>query len=332
MFFETAGKVFAPDGKPFQEGKPLRGWVALPADQPGLWSFESSQNQLVRLRNAAPFFAVGAPDLYFAPDIPWERKEGLADLSTQPVPATPYVPGAVRTDGNQALQLRAGRRLTLEAGPAHLSKDGGRFLPHHNGTIEFFMKPDWGTFTLPAKCRVSLLSMAAKGPGWGLTYSKNPKPGATYPAYSLYALFWREVAASKLRVMAYHRTIFEPGEWVHVAWVWGLRETASHRGRKRWLVSQLFVNGKAGQPTFARQEEPAPYAPRKLLLGGHVNMAVDELRVSDIQRYTGDYTPPSRHGELAVDEHTRALFHFNGNIQGRSAGHEGELPAALVKP
>jgi len=103
-------------------------------------------------------------------------------------------------------------------------------------------------------------------------------------------------------------------------------------GRKRWLVSQLFVNGKAGRPTFARQEEPTPYAPRKLLLGGHVNMAIDELRVSDIQRHTSDFTPPSRHGELAMDEHTRALFHFNGNIQGRSAGYEGELPAALVKP
>jgi hypothetical protein len=58
---------------------------------------------------------------------------------------------------------------------------------------------------------------------------------------------------------------------------------------------------------------------------------VDELRVSDVQRYSGDFTPPPRDAEFAVDGHTRALFHFNGNATGEAFGHQGPLPAKVVE-
>ena len=56
-------------------------------------------------------------------------------------------------------------------------------------------------------------------------------------------------------------------------------------------------------------------------------IAFDELRISDIQRYTKDFTPPTK--EFTVDEHTRALFHFNGNMDGQSFGQTGALPASV---
>ena len=61
----------------------------------------------------------------------------------------------------------------------------------------------------------------------------------------------------------------------------------------------------------------------------HIDAAVDELRVSDVQRYLKDFEP-SRKAELELDEHTRALFHLNGNLQGESWQHEGDLPATLT--
>jgi len=54
---------------------------------------------------------------------------------------------------------------------------------------------------------------------------------------------------------------------------------------------------------------------------------MDELRLSDTMRYTAAFTPPSTDREFAPDEHTRALFHFNGTLDGESHGHKGPLPA-----
>jgi hypothetical protein len=51
-----------------------------------------------------------------------------------------------------------------------------------------------------------------------------------------------------------------------------------------------------------------------------------------VQRYTADFTPPSRAQGFEPDEHTRALFHFDGNLDGASHGHTGPLPARLVNP
>jgi len=74
--------------------------------------------------------------------------------------------------------------------------------------------------------------------------------------------------------------------------------------------------------------------PTGLNIGRHyasanIDAAVDELRVSDIQRYLTDFEP-SRKAEFELDEHTRALFHFNADLQGESWQHGGDLPATLT--
>jgi hypothetical protein len=45
--------------------------------------------------------------------------------------------------------------------------------------------------------------------------------------------------------------------------------------------------------------------------GGFFNGFLDEVRVSDIVRYTGDFAPPD---SLNMDANTRALFHFNETV------------------
>ena len=54
-------------------------------------------------------------------------------------------------------------------------------------------------------------------------------------------------------------------------------------------------------------------APSQLALGP-LDGVVDELRISDVQRYQGAFTPPPRAGEWELDEHTRALCRFNGDL------------------
>ena len=44
-------------------------------------------------------------------------------------------------------------------------------------------------------------------------------------------------------------------------------------------------------------------------------IAIDELRVSDIQRYRADFRPPPRDVVVEADRHTRALFRFEGDSE-----------------
>jgi hypothetical protein len=119
-----------------------------------------------------------------------------------------------------------------------------------------------------------------------------------------------------------HATDFQKGEWVHVAVVWGKKLA-------------IYVDGKLGKQKPAAMDHP-PIRPIKELVLGHTraqhnsDAAFDELRISDVERYTEEFTPPGRDKEFEVDEHTRALFHFNGDVKGLSHGGNDAVPAKLV--
>ena len=330
IFFEGTAKLFDPQGRPLEGGKLQHGWVNLPADRPGLWSFEPVLNMLVRVRNLPPFFAADDPNSYFTPQIPWHREETALRPPQRISPKTVYVPGVIDSFGNQALCLTGRRRFRLEAGKLRSPEEGGQFLPFKKGSIEFYMKPNWSTFSLPAKCRRHFLAMESTGKGWGMMYIKTPKRNWRYPSHTLYAGFYLSTQ-EKGRTGAYLKAVFERDKWVHVAWVWGMREVPTASGRMPLLCTQLFVNGRcAGRPYAFRRYHPPTDRPTVFYLHGRITAAVDELRISDVQRYTDSFTPPSRGRELKLDKHTRALFHFNGNLKGESFGHSGELPAKLT--
>ena len=333
IFLEVGTKLFESDGRPWLDGKPLKGWINLPADRHGLWSFEPEGSGLIRVRNLPPFFAAESPKSYFTPRIPWEREEIPPPSKGVPA-ATTFIPGAIKTPGNQALYLRARRGFRLEAGPAHPSGDGTKFLPFKQGTIEFFMKPDWSSFDLPRKSYTSLLTLKTAHEPWELFFGKHPsKTGTSVDC------FLRGVLRSKGKEvggteMSRWDTIIEPHQWIHVAWVWGVEERPDWRRQKRLSVlsGKVFVNGKLGRNAASDRVGHVPaYPPNLLRLGCHLAAAYDELHISDIQRYTGEFQPPQTR-ELDLDEHTRALFHFNGDIQGESFGHKGPLPVTLDPP
>lgn len=132
----------------------------------------------------------------------------------------------------------------------------------------------------------------------------------------------------------YRRTVFAPGQWTHVAWAWGSKEYSSmvERGRGLGVTTAIYVNGRAAQQYTYNGAGCFPSdVPRALLLLNVMNKATDkgtaydELRVSDVMRYTGDFTPPSADEKFKLDEHTCALFHFDGTLVGESAAPPGKV-------
>lgn len=324
LFLETGARVFDPAGQSLAEG-PSRGWIDLPAEKPGLWSFEATHPGLVRVRNLPPLFAARDPESWFPAPIPRPTEEVAPERFD---PKSRFVPGAIGTPGDQALHLAGRRALVLEGGPERPDGDGCRFLPFRQGTIEMFYRPNWSTFECVGK-PVGLLTMVTGGDPWHLThYGLKEDAIEWFQSRSLLAMFLTD-GKSKLRsIRCYRRAIFEPGRWVHLAWAWGRPAGAvAVHSSGDVLVTQVFLDGQPGQST----RDPVPgnlpaLAPLRLTTGSGFDGAVDELRISDTMRYTGPFTPPARDREFAVDEHTRALFHFNGSVEGASYGQ----PAAVL--
>lgn len=338
IFFEGRARLFDPQGQEFSAAEGARGWVELPADKPGLWSFEPLENLLVHGQNFPPFYAFERAENYFTPPIEWEcasleKEEAL--LTTSPAADTVFVPGAIREANNQALSLADKRSFRLEAGLAHPSGDGGQYLPYHSGTIEFFLQPYWTTFDLGTgnvqRCFVSILN--DKSP-WTLSYRLDPTGVSENlapkdPSHSLNGRMYLDTPPkpSLLRVWR-TQTIFKRGEWTHIAWSWGPEVNyGPHREKLNLMTMRIFVNGRGQKWSIFRTTADAlPLGTPQTLVLEPMQGAVDELRISDIQRYREDFVPPTRERAFTMDEHTRALFHFDGNLTGQS--HGAVTPAA----
>ncbi|MBT5606582.1 MAG: hypothetical protein HN742_30365 [Lentisphaerae bacterium] len=344
IFFEGSARLLGPSGAPWPDATPQHGWIELPADLPGLWSFVPVKNELVSTRNIPPFFAAESPDSYFLPDIPWQRKN--PEVYQPPLPQELYVPSVVNKPENQAVHLTGRRYLRLSGGPAHPSGDGLRFLPFKQGTIEFWLKTSWHTCDLQPKGSKALIQLGSEAKhAWSLWHYVKPRTrNATHDflfSHVLYGHFYSDGLANYTTLRRYRRTVFEPGVWTHVAWVWGNEDGLVPRNppystkvRDDVLIARIFINGKQGSNTGYRWygNEPA-HMPTELYIGrkyesSNIDGLVDELRVSDVQRYSRDFEP-SRKSDFELDEHTRALFHFDGDIEGESWECEDPLPVSL---
>jgi hypothetical protein len=329
---DGTAKLYDPTGKALSEEKLLSGWVDLPTDRPGLWSFEPVNVKAVCVQGLPPFFAPGSPRSHFTPEIGWRPEERPA---AQPVPpGTTYVAGPGGDAVNKALYLDGRRVFKLDAGQARPDGDGTQFLAFRQGTIEFFVKPGWDVSDLPDGTPALVLLPTAKE-NWSLWYWKNSKGVDWKASHVLYGMFMSHGKSDVSSLRAYRRTVFAPGEWAHVAWVWGPVSRTNARGQlTSALVARVYVNGKAGQQWGYTLAGNTPRdVPKALMLQNALpakDTAYDELRVSDVMRYTGDFTPPARGAAFRPDEHTRALFHFDGNLHGESAGHEGPMPATIL--
>ena len=321
IFFEGATKLNRPSGEPFAQGEARSGWIDLPADDPGLWSFQPLEHKLVRARNFPPFFAVRDPQSHFVPQIDCGREPKAAAADPPPV-GTAFVPGAIRTEGNQALHLAGTRSFRIEPGTPREDGDGTQFLPYYEGTIEFFMKPlRWDSFSLPDPTR-KLLIIGSFKDGGHLKIDHAVRGREKILDGYLHSLYRNTERDQGETMIRSHRpnSIFERDRWVHVACVWGHRQDAAYHPRRtkfgtNVLTVRCYLDGKwLSSPANRHSGQNSRMKGfLQFLLFYASDTALDELRISDVQRYTDDFRPPSRSQEFAVDAHTRVLCHFNGD-------------------
>ncbi len=325
IFFESPARLFSPDGQSFSDD-PVSGWMKLPSDRPGVWSFELPKPKLVKVENLPPFFAMRSAEDYFDPGVAWERVEERPEPKSIPREVV-FIEGAVNTKGNQSLHLAPRRQFRMPAGPVHPSGDGTVFLPLSEGTIEFFYKPDWSTFDLDEK-NVSLVTVTSKPKRWTLSYYMRPKMGEHF-VYNLWGMAWRDGKWGKGTIRCYRRpTLIERGRWIHIAWTWSRELNRKHGFTSLQMFT--YVDGRAGH-CYGNGARYAHMVGTASLLALHPGGAYDELRISDVRRYREDFDPPSRKREMELDEHTRAVFHFNGNLKGKSATSKEPIEGELTK-
>ena len=178
-----------------------------------------------------------------------------------------------------------------------------------------------------------LVRMIAKPAHWTLGYQKNSVSDNWMLSHSLYGYFYPDGRDGRVTMRDYRRTVFTPGKWAHVAWVWGPHEYRSTVARLNGsgVMCRLYVNGRASQQyTYTRAGNFPSDMPTQFMLLNVNNLSkekgttFDELRISDIVRYKEDFTPPSRGTQFQLDQHTRALFHFDGTLDGQSAAKPGK--------
>jgi len=330
IFFEGEAKLYEPSGQRFGDGKPLQGWVDLPSDKPGLWAFEPIVFKLVRARNFPPFFAVRAPENHFVPDIP-RTQEPKAEPPEEIPTGTAYLPGAIATEGNQALYLGDRRSFRIDAGEPREDGDGSEFIPFAEGTVEFFMNPvTWSSFELSDLDRVLIFIARQEGGGYFLADYTIRGREKTLNAFLHSRYQNTELDQGEMMIRSHRpQTLFERNRWVHLAFVWGHRRDVRYHPRRlrfgeKVLTVQAYVDGKyltSGANRHSGQNSYMKGALNNVLFAAS-GIALDELRISDVQRYKEDFKPPSRDEELKVDRHTRVLYHFNGNREGVS--YEGK--------
>jgi len=64
IFFEKGVRLFMPDGTSFKNGESVAGWVDIPEEAEGMWSFESIEPGMVKTEKLPGFFAMGDPAFY----------------------------------------------------------------------------------------------------------------------------------------------------------------------------------------------------------------------------------------------------------------------------
>ena len=122
----------------------------------------------------------------------------------------------------------------------------------------------------------------------------------------------------------------------HWGWVFYCHKRDVIRGRgeagvRCHLVAQwdgqscrLYVNGKsAASQDNSKMHEPAGILPRILgadgnwggeATGNFFRGRIDEIRISNVPRYQGDFTPPDPSKPFAADAQTLALYHFDEGV------------------
>ncbi|MFQ6096924.1 MAG: LamG domain-containing protein, partial [Armatimonadota bacterium] len=191
------------------------------------------------------------------------------------------------------------------------------------GTLEFWCRPSWG-----ADDGVEHVLFDAKAYGHR-RQSRLRKLGADGNNQLEFSISDADGESHSIRGPA----PLTAGKWHHLAATWdfskaelrlfvdGKRVAHEGPGQKAW-PSTLVAKDPSRQKGMGVTDEDRRSLPMQAFIGGDwhwreggsADAAIDEFRISDVARYAADFAPSPQ--EFEVDEHTRALFHFENERDG----------------
>ncbi len=328
--------------------------IAVCAVDPRWTTIELAQGQLVRLRErgrfhheaAAAVVRIRARCLVRDADTPkqitaaeafftvWIRRVLIRPgerWAWPPASNAGFVTGALRDAPlNRGFEFTGRRRLAFNGAPeATLTtgKYGGARSVHWGlaaGTLEFWCRPSWNT---DDGAEHVFFHAVSYGHRLHSRLRKLDAGGKNRLEFSI------ADAGGTLRTLRGPAPL-RAGKWHHVAATWdfpharqqlfvdGKRIAAAGPGKKPWPSSTIAVGGRKKTRGIGISEADTRSLPMQAFIGGDVRCrsdlaaeaALDELRISDVARYAGNFDPPR--SELKLDEHTRAMFHFENEVHG----------------
>ena len=294
------------------------------------------------VRDADTGEAVTGPESFFTV---WLDRVVVRPGERWPWPAASnggFVAGALeRAPLNRGFEFTGQRRLAFN-GASEGTLTSGAFNPDPRsvhwgleaGTLEFWCRPSWN-----ADDGAERLFFEGVAYGHRLQ-SRLRKLGADGRNRLEFTIADAGGTARTVRGPAALRA----GQWHHLAATWdfpkahlqlfvdGKRVAAQGPGKEPW-PSSLTPKGKT--KGIGIGDDDSRSLPMQAFLGGGkecraggTEAVLDEFRISDVPRYAADFAPPRE--EFAADEHTRALFHFEGERDGTHGGDDRFVRGHLV--
>jgi hypothetical protein len=220
----------------------------------------------------------------------------------------------------KGIQLNGKDLLTIRTVPP--GRRGGLPLSHDEGTVEFWMRPNWDSVLLPYGFRGGMITMEAKQAYFYSFYERRMHVSGRR-VWDIVGFF----PASNGRrywARACRHLLWEPGQWVHIALLW-------HKDRRGRFAWELYVDGYRKRTSQRRMaggpdKLTLPKDFTTILVGCSrdderdqaLDAVIDDLRISSVARYKGSDSkrfPLPR--KMEIDKHTIALFRFEGDTTGR---------------
>jgi hypothetical protein len=274
------------------------------------------QGNFAWLQGVPEVVAFFDPDLFFVPDsvsvVPPRQPQGRSQEA--------YATGVTGEPQDRSLNLVSGRGFSFPRGE-RLGPMSFEHLDLNQGTLEFWFRPAASSFEAPGAIQPWFSSTAD---GSGLVLSAQAEQGRTRVG-----VYWRTEKGREWR--DYPSKITRNDQWSHFALQW------EHRGSL--LYYDVYFDGEkmrisGGDTLDVRRHGPAPLAePGEDLYvlsspdkskdphvppGRVYESLLDELRISDIPRYEGNFITPEK--RFRHDDNSLALFHFDEDAEGIGAG------------
>ncbi len=267
-----------------------------------------------------PFIALSEESLF----VPDTQIEVPAEASTAPGPDE-------NTGIGENLHLTADRKVTLPTGAITDDKAVREFFDARQGTVDFSVKLNFDAYS-SLNCGLPITVGFAAGHQPGKEYGL-----IDFTFKNVIGLYdGRDTMDSAGRFGPDQYGVgpiaLGDGKWHHVAvqWTWndGYKWTDGSDENTGKVMFRAYLDGRpdlAGYVNWKHKYWPnavaAPPPGGEWRLGGDgFDIMIDEFRVSDILRYGfhEEFTPPSK--PYTMDEHTLALFHFDGDLRGTGRG------------